>query len=128
MSRLSTYGSRLCTAGMIGFLAVVPGAGSVCAQNLNDMVRGLNSVLNPNDARRLEDQAYQNGRWDEQRYWHDYGAGLASSNRYRRDYAPDPRDQERYGGRGGYGDWDQYGNRAYGGSRYDYPGDRYYRQ
>ena len=128
MSRLSTYGSRLCTAGMIGFLAVVPGAGSVCAQNLNDMVRGLNSVLNPNDARRLEDQAYQNGRWDEQRYWHDYGAGLAHSNRNRRDYGPDPRDQWRYGSRGGYGDWDQYGDRAYGSSRSDYPGDRYYRQ
>ena len=121
MSRLSAYGSRLCTAGMIAFLAVVPGAGSVCAQNLNDMVRGLNNALNPGDARRLEDQAYQNGRWDEQRYWHDYGAGLASSNRYRRDYAPDPRDQERYGGRGGYGDWNQYGDRAY-------PSDRYYRQ
>ena len=121
MSRLSRYRSSLCTVGMIGFLAVVPGAGSAGAQNLNDMVRGLNNVLNPNDARRLEDQAYQNGRSAEQRYWHDYGAGLASSNRNRRDYAPDPRDQERYGGRGGYGDWNQYGDRAY-------PGDRYYRQ
>ena len=99
MSRISTYGSRLCTAGMIGFLAIVAGVGSVHAQNLNDVVRGLNNVVNPNDARRLEDQAYQNGRSDEQRYWHDYGAGLASSNRNRRDYAPDPRDQERYGAR-----------------------------
>jgi hypothetical protein len=122
MSRLSTYGSRLYTAGMIGFLVIVPGAGSAGAQNLNDMVRGLNSVLNPNDARRLEDQAYQNGRWDEQRYWHDYGAELASSNRYRQYYGPDPRDQRRYSARGGYGDWD------YGSSRSDYPGDRYYRQ
>ena len=113
MSRLSRYRSSLCTAGMIGFLAVVPGADSAGAQNLNDMVRGLNSVLNPNDARRLEDQAYQNGRSAEQRYWHDYGAGLASSNRNRRDYGPDPRDQQRYGGRGGYGDWD------YGSSRSD---------
>jgi hypothetical protein len=90
MSRISTYGSRLCTAGMIGFLAIVAGVGSVHAQNLNDVVRGLNNVVNPNDARRLEDQAYQSGRSDEQRYWHDYGAGLSSSNRYRRDYAPDP--------------------------------------
>jgi hypothetical protein len=106
MSRLSTYGSRLCTAGMINFLAIVPGAGSVRAQNLNDVVRGLNTVLNPNDARRFEYQAYQNGRWNEQRYWHDYGAGLASSNRNRPDYGPDPRDQQRYGSRGGYGDWD----------------------
>jgi hypothetical protein len=127
MSRLSTYGSRLCGAGMIGFLAVVPGPGSVCAQDLNVVVRDLNSVLNPNDARRLEDQAYQNGRWDEQRYWHEYGAGLASSNRYRQYYGPDPRDQRRYSARGGYGDWDRYGDRAYGSTRYNYPGDRYYR-
>jgi hypothetical protein len=77
---------------MIVLLAVVSGAGPAHAQNLNDMVRGLNNVLNPNDARRLEEQAYQNGRSDEQRYWHDYGAGLASSNRTRRDYGPDPRD------------------------------------
>ena len=98
---------------MIGFLYDRTGAGSVCAQNLNDAVGSLNNVLNPNDARRLEDQAYQNGRSDEQRYWHDYGAGLASSNRNRRDYGPDPRDQQRYGGRGGYGDWD------YGSSRSD---------
>ena len=117
MSRISAYGSRLCTAGMIGFLAVMPGAGSAGAQDLNDMVHGLNSVLNPNDARRLEDQAYQNGRSDEQRYWHDYGAGLASSNRNRPGYVPNPRDQERYGGRGGYGDWNQYGDRAYPGDR-----------
>jgi hypothetical protein len=128
MSRLSTYGSRLCTAGMIGLLAVVSGAGSAHAQNLNDVVRGLNNVLNPNDARRLEEQAYQNGRSDEQRYWHDYGAGLASSNRNRHDYGPDPRDQWRYGSRGGYGDWDQNGDRANGSSRPEYPGDRYYRQ
>src|SRR5215471_15111391 len=89
MSRLSTYGCVVCTARLIGFLAVMPGAGSACAQNLNDVVRGLNSVLNPNDTRRLEEQAYQNGRWDEQRYWHDYRAGLESSDRYRRDYGPD---------------------------------------
>src|ERR1700758_4786279 len=112
MSRLLTYGSRLCTAGMIGFLVIVPGAGSAGAQNLNDMVRGLNSVLNPNDARRLEDQAYQNGRWDEQRYGHDYGAELASSNRYRQYYGPDPRDQRRYSARGGYGDWDYGSSRS----------------
>ena len=121
MSRISTYSTRICTAGMIGFLAVVAVAGPVDAQTLNDAVRSLNRVLNPNDARRLEDQAYQNGRSDEQRYWHDYGAGLSSSNRNRRDYVPDPRDQEGYGGRGGYGD------RDYGNYRYHNPGDRYYR-
>ena len=124
MSRRSTYGCVVCTAGLIGFLAVVPGAGSACAQNLNDVVRGLNSVLNSNDARHLEEQAYQNGRWDEQRYWHDYGAGLAYSNPNRRNYA---RDQWRHAARGGYGDWDVSGDRDYGSFRADYPSDRYYR-
>jgi hypothetical protein len=114
----------VCTAGLIGFLAVMPGAGSACAQSLNDVVRGLNSVLNPSDARRLEQQAYQNGRWDEQRYWHDYRAGLAYSHPNQRNYA---RDQWRHSARGGYGDWDEYGDRGYGSPRPDYPGDRYYR-
>jgi len=100
MSRLSTYGNVVCTAGMIGFLAVAAGAGSASGENLNDVVRNLNNVLNPIDARRLEDQAYQNGRWDEQRYWHDYGAGLAYSNPNRRNYT---RDQWRHAARGGYG-------------------------
>jgi hypothetical protein len=112
----------VCTAGLIGFLAVMPGAGSACAQSLNDVVRGLNSVLNPNDAQRLEEQAYQNGRWDEQRYWHDYRAGLESSDRYRRDYGSD-RDRGRYGERGDYRNSD----RGYGSSGPDYPADRYYR-
>ena len=124
MSRLSTYGNVVCAAGLIGFLAVMPGAGSACAQSLNDVVRGLNSVLNSNDARHLEEQAYQNGRWDEQRYWHDYGAGLAYSNPNRRNYT---RDQWRHAARGGYGDWDVSGDRGYGSSRTDYPDDRYYR-
>jgi len=100
MSRLSTYGNVVCTAGMIGFLAVAAGAGSASGENLNDVVRNLNNVLNPIDTRRLEDQAYQNGRWDEQRYWHDYGAGLAYSNPNRRNYT---RDQWRHAARGGYG-------------------------
>ena len=64
------------------------------------MVRTLNNVLNPDDARRLEDQARRNGRLQEERYWHDYRAGLGSSDRYRRDYR-DPRD-EGFQGDSGY--------------------------
>ena len=123
MSRLSTYGCVVCTAALIGFLAVMPGAGSAYAQSMNDVVRGLNSVLNPNDARRLEEQAYRNGRSDEQRYWHDYRAGLDSH----RDYGREPGDQGRYGERGDYRNWDEYGDRGYGSSR-PYPGDGYYPQ
>ena len=80
--------------------------------------------MNPNDAQRLEEQAHQNGRWDEQRYWHDYRAGLAYSHPNQRNYA---RDQWRHSARGGYGDWDEYGDRGYGSPRPNYPGDRYYR-
>ena len=127
MSRLSTYGCVVCTAGLIGFLAVMPGAGSAYAQSMNDVVRSLNSVLNPNDARRLEEQAYRNGRSDEQHYWHNYRAGLESS-RYRRDYGPDRGDQGRYGERGDYQNRDEYGDRGYGSSRPYYPSDRYYPQ
>ena len=118
MSRLSTYGSVVCTVGLIGFLAVMSGTGSACAQSMNDVVRGLNSVLNPNDARQREEQAYRNGRWDEQRYWHDYRSGLKSSDPYRRDYVPDRGDRGRYNR-----NWD--GDQGYGSSRPDYPSDRY---
>jgi hypothetical protein len=101
----------------------MPGAGSAREQSLNDVVRGLNSALDPNDARRLEEQAYRNGRWDEQRYWHDYRAGLESSDRYHRDYAPDCGDRAYYGERGDYRNWD--GDQGYGSSWPDYPSDRY---
>ncbi|MBV8122422.1 MAG: hypothetical protein JO081_21090 [Alphaproteobacteria bacterium] len=127
MTRLSTCASVVCTTVLIGFLAVMPSAGSAWAQSLNEVVRNLNSVLNPNDARRLEEQAYRNGRSDEQRYWHNYRVGLESSDRHSRDYGPDRGDQARYGERGDNRNWDEYGDRGYGSSRPDSPGDRYYR-
>ena len=89
-----------CTAGVVGLLAAVSGAGAGSAQSVNDMVRTLNNVLNPDDARRLEDQARRNGRLQEERYWHDYRAGLGPPDRYRRDYH-DPRD-EGFQGDSGY--------------------------
>ena len=46
------------------------------ADNLNSIVRTMNSVLNPDDARRYEDQARREGRPEDERYWHNYGAGL----------------------------------------------------
>src|SRR3984893_4677073 len=45
----------LCTAGLVGLLAAVPGARTGSAQSVNDMVRTLNNVLNPSVAQRLED-------------------------------------------------------------------------
>src|SRR4029077_5506618 len=91
MAQHSTCMRLLCTAGLVGLLAVVPGARTGSAQSMNDMVRTLNNVMNPGDAQRLEDQARRNGRSQEERYWRDYGAGLESPDRDRRDY----RDRDR---------------------------------
>jgi Virulence factor BrkB len=46
----------------------VSGARTGSAQNVNHMVRTLNNIVNPSDARRLEDQARRNGRSQEERY------------------------------------------------------------
>ena len=102
MSRHSTCKRLPCTAGLVGLLAAVFGAGTASAQSVNDMVRTLNNVLNPGDAQRLEDQARRSGRPQEERYWRDYRAGLESPGRYPREYRDqDPRD---YTGRYDYRD------------------------
>src|SRR5262249_28316016 len=100
MSKHTTYIRLLSTVGLVGLLAAVPNVRTGSAQNLNDMVRTLNNVVNPGDAQRLEDQARRNGRLQEERYWRDYRAGLASPGSYRGDYR-DPRD-EGFQGDSGY--------------------------
>ena len=60
MSRRPICMRLLYISGLVGLLAAAPGAGTGSAQNLNDMVRGLNNVLNPGDAQRFEDQARRN--------------------------------------------------------------------
>jgi hypothetical protein len=60
MSRHSICMRLLGTAGLVGLLAVMPGARTGSAQSMNDMVRTLNNVMNPGDAQRLEDQARRN--------------------------------------------------------------------
>jgi hypothetical protein len=124
MSRYSISTRLVCSVGLVGLLTMAPGARTGSAQGVNDMVRTLNNIVNPNDAQRLEDQARRNGRLQEERYWRDYRAGLDSPDRYRRDYGPDyrgrgdyryPRD-EGYSGDSGY-------RRAYPDQR-DYPYDR----
>ena len=125
MSQHSTRKRLLCTAGVIGLLAMVSGAGTTFAQNLNDMVRTLNNVLNPGDAQRMEDQARRNGRLQEERYWRDYRGGLESSDRYRRDYSD--RDRGDYRSRDDYRvrrDEDYQGHSGY---RSDYRDPRDYR-
>jgi hypothetical protein len=90
-------------AALAGLLATVPDVRTASAQNVNDMVRTLNNIVNPSDAQRLEDQARRNGRPQEERYWHDYRAGLDSPDRNRRDYGPGyRRDGEGSSGDSGY--------------------------
>jgi hypothetical protein len=81
----------------------------------------LNNVLNPGDAQRLEDQARRNGRYQEERYWHDYRAGVDSPYRGGRDYGPD------YRGRGDYRYPRDEGFSGDSGYRRDYRDPRDYR-
>jgi hypothetical protein len=78
-------------AGLMSALAAHP----LSAQGVGDIVRGLNAVINPGDAQRLEDQARRNNQPAEERYWRDYRTGLETPDRSRdtdarRDYG-DPR-------------------------------------
>ena len=125
MSRHLTCIKLVCTAGLVGLLAVVPGARTGSAQTVSDMVRTLNNVLNTGDAQRLEDQARRNGRSQEERYWRDYRAGLESPDRYRRDYP----DKERgdYRSRDDYRDRRDQGYQGYSDYRSDYRDQRDYR-
>ena len=83
-----------CVAGLMSGLAAHP----LSAQG--DIVRGLNAVINPGDAQRLEDQARRNNQPAEERYWRDYRTGLEPPDRSRdtgarRDYGDrrfDPND------------------------------------
>jgi hypothetical protein len=77
-----------CAAGVVGLIAAASGPQSASAQNLQSVIRTLDNVLNPNDARRFEDQARRNGRADEERYWRDYRAGL-ETRRPERGIGPD---------------------------------------
>jgi hypothetical protein len=56
---------------------------SSSAQGVSDIVRGLNAVINPGDAQRLEDQARRNNQPAEERYWRDYRSGLETPDRSR---------------------------------------------
>jgi len=108
----------LCAAGLVGLLTAVPGFRTGSAQGVNDMVRTLNNVLNPSDAQRLEDQARRNDRPQEERYWHDYRAGLDAPDRNRR---PDYRE------RGDYRNPRDEGFQGDSGYRRSYPDQRDYR-
>ncbi len=80
----------LYAAGVIGLASTVT-LHPLSAQGVSDVLRGLNAVINPGDAQRLEDQARRSNQPAEERYWRDYRTGLETPNRgrdtsVRRDY------------------------------------------
>src|SRR5215510_572972 len=89
----------LFTVAGVGLMAALA-AHPLSAQGVGDIVRGLNAVINPGDAQRLEDQARRSNRPAEERYWRDYRTGLETPDRSRdtsarRDYGDsrfDPND------------------------------------
>jgi hypothetical protein len=91
-------------ATVVGLMSVLSAQPS-SAQGVTDIVRGLNAVINPSDAQRFEDQARQNNRPTEERYWRDYRTGLETPDRSRdtgprRDYGDrrfDPSDPRAFG-------------------------------
>ena len=95
----SFYPRVLYTASVAGLMSALT-AHPPSAQGVGDIVRGLNAVVNPGDAQRLEDQARRNNRPAEERYWRDYRTGLETPDRSRdtgarRDYGDrrfDPND------------------------------------
>ncbi len=72
------------TIGLAGLLALAL-APQAPAEDLNRTLRAVGAILHPEDARRFEEQAHRNGRRDEERYWHEYGAGLQRQDPNRRD-------------------------------------------
>jgi hypothetical protein len=75
MKKSSFYVRLVYTAGAVGLMSALS-AHPLSAQGVGDIVRGLNNVINPSDAQRLENQERRNNRPAEERYWRDYRTGL----------------------------------------------------
>src|SRR5437762_5930076 len=71
--RLRSYCLLAVFAGVTA-LAAAPRPAS--AQDVNRVVRTLDRILNPEDARRYEERARRSHRAEEEHYWRDYRAGL----------------------------------------------------
>jgi len=83
-----SFTQRLLYIGNVVGLTIALTVHPVLAQGVTDIVRGLNAVINPNDAQRFEDQARRNNRPAEERYWRDYRTGLETPDRSRDTGAP----------------------------------------
>jgi hypothetical protein len=94
--------------GLTGLIAVAI-AYQAPAEEPNRTIRAAEAIIHPADARRFEELAHRNQRPEEQRYWHDYGAGLqrqgyhpADARQFEKEAHQNRRpDEERY--------WHQYG-------------------
>jgi len=85
---------RLYLVVLAGLIAAASATLPASAQDVNRIVRTLNTILNPQDAQRLEERARHEGREEEERYWRDYRAGLEHRRPEREDaYAPPNRDR-----------------------------------
>ena len=85
----------VCLIGAVSAVAIAV-VSPASADNLKSVVRTLNAIVNPEDAWRLEDQARRHDRVGEERYWHNYGAGLEQQRRERGEAVPP------------HGEWHQY--------------------
>ena len=72
-----------CMAGLAALILAVTAAQPAPAEELNRVVRTIDRILNPEDARRYEERAHRAHRADEEHYWHDYRAGLEEQHRER---------------------------------------------
>ena len=97
-------GARFCCViGLAGLIAAVAAPQQAAAQDVNRVVRTLDRILNPEDARRYEERARRDRHPEEERYWRDYRAGLETD---RRDRRPGTDESRRYGeGRRYEGAW-----------------------
>lgn len=74
---------RVIGIGLAGLFAAVAAPQPASAQDLNRVVRTLDRILNPEDARRYEERARREHRPEEERYWRDYRSGLEAEQRDR---------------------------------------------
>jgi len=68
-------------AGGAALLTLASAPAPIGAQELNRVVRTLDRILNPQDARRYEERARRNHRPEEEQYWRDYRSGLETRHR-----------------------------------------------
>jgi hypothetical protein len=85
-----------CTVGLAGLLIAVSMPQQAAAQDVNRVVRTLDRILNPEDARSYEERARREHRPEEERYWRDYRGGLEAHPRDREERRIGAEEARRY--------------------------------